>query len=107
MDWRLYADRSRFTEIPKERFFVIQGAIRRREGKVLGANWHVFLETCDFDSAWASDPRPGIVVTEAEIDKTRFFNRSWMSGDRATTPPIRASCNMSSTGPRTRTIPIE
>jgi hypothetical protein len=51
MDWRLYADRSRFSEAPKQRFFVIQGAIRRREGKVLGANWHVFLETCDFDAA--------------------------------------------------------
>ncbi len=67
MDWRLYADRSRFSEPPNERFFVLQGAIRRREGKVLGANWHVFLETCDFDAAWASVPRPGIVVTEQEI----------------------------------------
>jgi hypothetical protein len=54
LDWRLYADRSRFSEAAKERFFVIQGAIRRREGKVFGADWHVFLETCDFDAAWAS-----------------------------------------------------
>lgn len=51
MDWRLYADRSRFNETPKQRFFVIQGAIQRREGRSL-ANWHVFLETCNFDAAW-------------------------------------------------------
>lgn len=41
MDWRLYADRSRFAEIPNERMFVLQGAIRRREGRVWGENWHV------------------------------------------------------------------
>ena len=67
MDWRLYADRSRFQEVPAERIFVLQGAIRRRDGKVWGENWHVFVETSDFDAAWASVPRPGIVVTEREI----------------------------------------
>jgi len=67
VDWRLYADRSRFQEIPTERIFVLQGAIRRRDGEVWGENWHVFVETSDFDAAWASDPRPGIVVTEREI----------------------------------------
>jgi hypothetical protein len=84
VDWRLYADRSRFTEVPKERFFVIQGAIRRREGKVFGANWHVFLETCDFDAAWASVPRPGIVVTEREIRDDPILQPlldEWRSGN--------------------------
>ena len=41
MDWRLYADRSRFTRVPLERMFVLQGSIRRREGKVWGKGWHV------------------------------------------------------------------
>jgi uncharacterized iron-regulated protein len=84
VDWRLYADRSRFTEIPKERLFVIQGAIRRREGKVFGANWHVFLETCDFDAAWAAVPRPGIVVTEDEIRDDPILQPlldEWRSGN--------------------------
>ena len=48
MDWRLYADRSRFKEMPTQRLFVLQGAIRRRNGEVYGINWHVFLETSDF-----------------------------------------------------------
>jgi hypothetical protein len=49
MDWRLYADRSRFTRVPLERMLVLQGSIRRPEGKVWGKNWHVFMETADFD----------------------------------------------------------
>lgn len=61
LDWRLYAERTRFRGVPTERLFVLQGAIRRRDGKVRGDNWHVFLETSDFDAAWASVPRPGIV----------------------------------------------
>jgi hypothetical protein len=80
VDWRLYADRSRFSEVPEERFFVIQGTIRRREG----VNWHVFLETCDFDAAWASVPRPGIVVTEWEIRSDPVLQPlldEWRSGD--------------------------
>lgn len=71
MDWRLYADRSRFAEVPSERLFVLQGTIRRRDGKVWGEDWHVFLETADFDAAWASMPRPGIVVTSARSAKIR------------------------------------
>jgi hypothetical protein len=84
MDWRLYADRSRFTEVPNERMFVLQGAIRRREGRIQGDNWHVFLETSDFDTAWASVPRPGIVVTEHEISDDpvlRPLLEAWRSGD--------------------------
>jgi hypothetical protein len=60
------------------------GTIRRREGKVMGANWHVFLETCDFDAAWASVPRPGIVVTEGEIRNDPVLQPlldEWRSGD--------------------------
>jgi hypothetical protein len=52
VDWRLYADRSRFREVPTERLFVVQGEIRRRDGKVWGEKWHVFIETSDFDAAW-------------------------------------------------------
>jgi hypothetical protein len=59
VDWRLYADRSRFGEIPTERVFVLQGAIRRRDGKVWGENWQVFIETSDFDAAWGSVPPAG------------------------------------------------
>jgi len=84
MDWKLYADKSRFTEKPRGRLFVIQGTIRRREGKVGGVNWHVFLETADFDTAWASVPRPGIVVTEREIRDDpvlRPLFDEWRSGD--------------------------
>jgi hypothetical protein len=54
VDWRLYADRSQFREVPSERLFVVQGAIRRRDGKVWGENWHVFIETSDFEAAWGS-----------------------------------------------------
>jgi hypothetical protein len=84
MDWRLYADRSRFTDVPKGRFFVLQGTISRREGRVHGVDWHVFLETADFDSVWASVPRPGIVVTEREIQDDpvlRPLFGAWRSGD--------------------------
>jgi hypothetical protein len=44
----------------------------------------VFLETCDFDAAWASVPRPGIVVTEQEIRTDpvlRPLLEEWRSGD--------------------------
>jgi hypothetical protein len=34
VDWRRYADRSRLREVPTERMFVLQDAIRRRDGKV-------------------------------------------------------------------------
>jgi hypothetical protein len=50
----------------------------------MGANWHVFLETCDFDGAWASVPRPGIVVTEQEIRDDPVLEHllvEWRSGD--------------------------
>jgi hypothetical protein len=60
------------------------GSIRRREGRVQGQNWHVFLETSDFDTAWASVPRPGIVVTEHEINDDpvlRPLLETWRSGD--------------------------
>jgi hypothetical protein len=84
MDWRLYADRSRFTRVPLERMFVLQGSIRRREGKVWGKDWHVFMETADFDTAWGSVPRPGIVVTEREIREDPILRPlfdAWRSGD--------------------------
>lgn len=84
MDWRLYADRSRFTVAPGLRLFVLQGTIRRRDGRVWGENWHVFLETADFDTAWSSVPRPGIVVTEDEIrgdPVLRPLFDQWRSGD--------------------------
>jgi hypothetical protein len=86
MDWRLYADRSRFAEVPSGRLFVLQGTIRRRDGKVWGEGWHVFLETADFDTAWASMPRPGIVVTEREFGEDPVLKRlleQWRSGDDA------------------------
>jgi hypothetical protein len=84
VDWRLYADRSRFQEVPTERLFVLQGTIRRRDGKVWGVNWHVFIETSDFDAAWASVPRPGIVVTEREIRDDPVLRPEfdeWRAGD--------------------------
>jgi hypothetical protein len=84
MDWRLYANRSWFREVPAERLFVLRGAIRRREGQVWGENWHVFLETSDFDAAWASAPRPGIVVTEREVREDPILRplfEDWRSGD--------------------------
>jgi hypothetical protein len=54
------------------------------EGKVFGADWHVFLETCDFDAAWAAVPRPGIVVTEGEIRDDPILQPhldEWRSGN--------------------------
>jgi hypothetical protein len=66
--------------------FVLQGTIRRRDGKVWGEGWHVFLETADFDTAWASMPRPGIVVTEREFGEDPVLKRlleQWRSGDDA------------------------
>jgi hypothetical protein len=84
MDWRVYADRSRFAEVPSGRLFVLQGTIRRRDGKVWGEDWHVFLETAGFDTAWASMPRPGIVVTEREISEDPVLKplfEEWPSGD--------------------------
>jgi hypothetical protein len=50
----------------------------------LGANWHVFLETSDFDAAWVAVSRPGIVVTEREIRNDpvlQWFLDAWRSGD--------------------------
>jgi hypothetical protein len=58
MDWLLYADRSRFTEVPRERIFVLQGVIYRKDGDVYGRDWHVLIETSDFEAAWASVPKP-------------------------------------------------
>ncbi len=84
MDWRVYADRSRFTEVPNGRLFVLHGIIRRRDGKVWGEDWHILLETADFDTAWASMPRPGIVVTEREIREDPVLKplfEEWRSGD--------------------------
>lgn len=66
---------------------MLQGAIRRRDGQVYGDDWHVFLETADFDAAWASVPRPGIVVTEREIRDDpvlRPLFDEWRSGDDST-----------------------
>jgi hypothetical protein len=63
---------------------VLQGTIGRRDGKVCGEDWHVFLETADFDTAWASMPRPGIVVTEREIREDPVLEpliEEWRSGD--------------------------
>lgn len=67
-----------------ERKFVLQGSIRRRERRVWGTDWHVFMETSDFDTAWGSVPRPGIVVTEREIREDpvlRPLFDEWRSGD--------------------------
>jgi hypothetical protein len=36
MDWRLYADHSRFVSVPQERLFVLQGHIRKEDGRVYG-----------------------------------------------------------------------
>ena len=51
MDWRLYADRSRFVSVPQERLFVLQGHIRKEDGRVYGHDWHVVMETSDFERA--------------------------------------------------------
>ena len=84
LDWRLYADRTRFLQVPAGRFFVLQGAIRRKDGQVYGTDWHVFLETADFDAAWSAAPRPGIVVTEGEMRDDPILRElfdEWRSGD--------------------------
>ena len=60
VEWRLYADRSRFPEAPKERFFVIQGVIRRRQGKVFGAK----IGTCSL--RLATSTRPGHLFRDRE-----------------------------------------
>jgi hypothetical protein len=52
--------------------------------KVWGENWHVFIETSDFDAAWGSVPQPGIVVTEREIREDPVLSPmfdEWRSGD--------------------------
>lgn len=54
----------------------------RRQG--LG---HAFILTSDFDAAWGSVPRPGIVVTEREIREDpvlRPMFEDWRSGDDST-----------------------
>jgi hypothetical protein len=87
MDWRLYADRSRFVSVPQERLFVLQGHIRRKDGQVYGHDWHVVMETADFERAWAFCPRPGIVVTESEIRNDPILRPlfdAWRAGDDAT-----------------------
>jgi hypothetical protein len=84
MDWRLYADRSRFVSVPQERLFVLQGHIRREDGRVYGHDWHVVMETSDFERAWAFCPRPGIVVTETEIRDDPILRDefdAWRAGD--------------------------
>jgi hypothetical protein len=103
VDWRRYADRSRLREVPTERMFVLQDAIRRRDGKVWGTNWHVFVETSDFDAAWALVPRPGIVVTKREITETPSSGRCSTIGDQGMTRPICVSWRPFSRGRRTRT----
>ena len=43
-----------------------------------------FLETCDFDAAWGSVPRPGVVVTEGEIRNDPILQPlldEWRSGN--------------------------
>jgi hypothetical protein len=87
MDWGLYADRSRFVSVPQERLFVLQGHIRRRDGRVSGHDGHVVMETSDFERAWAFCPRPGIVVTETEIRDDPILRElfdAWRAGDDAT-----------------------
>jgi hypothetical protein len=78
MGWRLYADRSRFVSVPQERLFVLQGHIRKEDGRVYGHDWHVVMETSDFERAWAFCPRPSIVVTETEIRDAR--SSTWSDG---------------------------
>jgi hypothetical protein len=86
MDWRLYADRSRFRSVPRERLFVLQGHIRRKDGRLYGHDWHVVMETPDFERAWAFCPRPGFVVTEGEIRDDPILRElfdEWRAGDDA------------------------
>jgi hypothetical protein len=92
MDWLLYSDRTRFTEIPTEHMFVLQGTMFvasdgreiQHTSDIYGKNWHVFLETTDFELAWASVPKPGIVVTESEMRTDPVLVghlEAWRSGD--------------------------
>jgi hypothetical protein len=51
---------------------------------VWGTDWNAFMETSDFDTAWGSVPRPGIVVTEREIREDPILRPlfdEWRSGD--------------------------
>jgi hypothetical protein len=94
MDWRLYVDRSRFGSVPKERLFVFQGHIRRKDGQVYGHDWHVVMETPDFERAWAFCRRPGIVVTETEIRDDPILRElfvAWRAGDDTTYTQFAAS----------------
>ena len=95
MDWLLYSDRSRFTKIPEERLFVLQGhmnvsssdGVIRRTADITGEDWHIFLETSDFDEAWSSAPKVGIVVTESEMRSDPVLTPlldNWRSGDDST-----------------------
>lgn len=46
----------------------------------------MFLETADFDTAWSTVPRPGIVVTEREIRGDPVLSPlfdEWRAGDDA------------------------
>jgi hypothetical protein len=88
--------------VPMERRFVLQGSIRRRERRVWGTDWHVFMETSDFDTAWGSVPRLGIVVTEREIREDPVLRPCSMSGALATIRPIADSWMAFSHGRRTR-----
>ena len=72
---RLYADRihSSFKEVPESQRFVrvYRARFDAERARSMATDWHVFLETSDFDVCpWASVPRPGIVVTEDEIGNT-------------------------------------
>ncbi len=57
------------------------------DGRVYGHDWHVVMETSDFERAWAFCPRPGIVVTETEIRDDPILRElfdAWRAGDDAT-----------------------
>jgi hypothetical protein len=69
-----------------------------------GEDWHVFLETADFDTAWASTPRPGIVVTEREIRSESHYSTS---GGLETIRSIGASEIGFWSGPRTKRNPTD
>ncbi len=84
MDWLLYADRSRFEQVPKGRFYVLEGRMKIEDKEVIGWDWHIFLETSDFDVAWDAVPRPGIVVTREELDHDpvlRPYLEDWRAGN--------------------------
>jgi hypothetical protein len=84
VDWRLYADCFPLHGDTEGALLRHSGRYPTREGKVFGADWHVFLETCDSDAAWAAVPRPGIVVTEGEIRDDPILQPhldEWRSGN--------------------------